>query len=85
MRQGVKFAISGAIVASATFGIWDYTAPDRAAEALRSAVLRNDANTVNSYIDFPTLRTNLTAQFAARLYSSNMSLGSGPIDVRVAI
>lgn len=72
MRRCVKLAIGAVAIGGVAFGAWDYASPLWAAQGLQSAILARDATALNSYVDFEALRTNLKAQFAARLVANNL-------------
>ncbi|MCW4463104.1 DUF2939 domain-containing protein [Sphingomonas sp. BT-65] len=73
MRKMIKLAIGATLLGGAMFGVWDYTSPYRTVQGFRSAILNRDGVALNGYIDFDALRSNLKAQFAARLMGNNVS------------
>jgi hypothetical protein len=72
MRLSVKLGIGAVAISGVAFGAWDYASPLWAAQGLQSAILARDATALNGYVDFEALRTNLKAQFAARLVANNL-------------
>ncbi|MBX3564332.1 MAG: DUF2939 domain-containing protein [Sphingomonas sp.] len=72
MRLSVKLVIGASAIGGAALGAWDYASPLWTVQGLQSAILARDATALNGYVDFEALRTNLKAQFAARLVANNL-------------
>ena len=65
-RLGSLLLLVGVVVALLGLIGYTVTGPYRALSGLQAAVVQGDANALNHYVDFPTLRQNLKLQLSTR-------------------
>jgi hypothetical protein len=66
MQKKATYGIAATVIA-AVVGVWFYFTPYIAANSMKKAAEANDSATLSSYINFPSLKESLKANFNAML------------------
>lgn len=78
-RLGIAALLTGMVAAA-----WLAFSPYWCMSKMRDAVASRDAAAVGSYIDYPTLRTNMKTRISAIIAHKASSQGSGPLGAAMA-
>ena len=80
MQRKVTYGIAITVLA-AVVGVWFYFTPHIAANNMKEAAQANDSVTLSSYINFPSVKDSLKANFNAMLVTDVVNIkDSNPFD-----